>query len=381
MNKPKPVFKENEMYEDLFGKLDNNPQNQLKNSLSGIEDVEEWDNKICSQDDASRLMGQGWRGADLHVHTWYSYDVLPLTTLDPLVIYKKAREKGLSFITFTDHDTMDAYDRVGWTREGIVPGVEIKILDSKRVGHTLHINVFELNKKQFIELEKIAEKDQNLETFITYLRENNLCYIYNHPFWFERNEKPNLKSVFEVAQLFPVIEYNMGRVAALNLQAMIMADKNSSGLVACTDTHSGNIGQALTLARGGTFMEYFNEIKAGRSYILPQNLTVKHMASEVNHRLQNLFNKENWHFEKPEYKVITGIKPFDNLIDMLVASKSNHYRILKGIICRIMKTINNSGIPTFLYIKAQQELVYRINQIVRQYTPVLDQTAESVLTV
>jgi predicted metal-dependent phosphoesterase TrpH len=139
--------------------------------------------KFCSREQAEELMHNGWGAIDLHVHTWCSYDVLPLKNLDPLALYEKARQKGFRLVTFTDHDTMDAYDRVGWTREGIVPGVEIKILDPERVGHTLHINVYELNKKQFLELEEIAVKDQNLETFIDYLRDNDLCYVYNHPFF------------------------------------------------------------------------------------------------------------------------------------------------------------------------------------------------------
>jgi predicted metal-dependent phosphoesterase TrpH len=347
---------------------------------SGPDRIGSQYHKICTVQEADRLMNQGWKAADLHVHTWNSYDVLPLKAMDPLTMYRKAREKGLTFITFTDHDTMEAYDRVGWTREGVVPGVEIKILDPKRVGHTIHVNVYELDKKQFLELERIADKDRNIETFINYLKDSQLDYIYNHPFWFEHNETSNLKSVFEVASLFPVIEYNMGRVAELNHKAMMLADMNGRGLVATTDTHSGDIGGAITLARGETFKEYFNEIKAGRSRILPRSMTVKRMADEVNLRLMHLFNKEQWHFEKPEFRIETGIRALDNLIKMLVASNSENQRLLKIILFKILQVINNSSIPTFLYIQSQKELVSRINQVVRQYAPVMDPVLDTALT-
>lgn len=321
--------------------------------------------KFCCQDEADRLMQNGWGAADLHVHTWCSYDVLPLNETDPLVIYEKARRKGFRFVTFTDHDTMDAYDRVGWTREGIVTGVEIKILDPVRVGHTVHINVYKLDKKQFLELEKIANKDRNLETFVDYLRDNNLLYIYNHPFWHEQYETPNLQAVFEIAEFFPVIEYNMGRVNALNHQAMRLAERHGTGIAAGTDTHIGAVGRTFTLAKGDTFREFFKETIAGRSYIMPQDMTVNRLTHEVSQRIQNLFSKEKWLFDKPYYHLNTGIKALDRLIHKMAKSESHHYPTLKKCVRTLLNTVNRSRIPASLHIKAQNALGKEIDEFTR----------------
>ncbi len=118
--------------------------------------------KLISLGKIPELLKEGWHQADLHVHTYYSHDVLPSKFLDPIVLYEKARKRGMKYITFTDHDNMDAYDRVGWTREGLVPGVEIKIKDVKNVGHSIHVNVYELNKLQFKELMEIAKIKQDI---------------------------------------------------------------------------------------------------------------------------------------------------------------------------------------------------------------------------
>jgi len=332
-----------------------------------------YNEKFCNQTEAERLINNGWGAIDLHVHTWCSYDVLPLQAMDPLVLYNKARQKGFRFITFTDHDTMDAYDRVGWTREGIVPGVEIKILDPKRVGHTLHINIFQLNKKQFLELEEIAQKDQNIETFVQYLRENKLDYVYNHPFWHEQYEKPNLKGVMEVSELFPVIEYNMGRVNILNQKAMQLAEMKGAGIVAGTDTHIGAIGRTFTLAKGKTFTEFFNEVKAGRSLIMPRYMTVNRLTYEVNQRISHLFAKEEWMFEKPSYHINTGIKAVDDLVLQLVKSPPQYRPTLKKIIRSVLRTINRSRIPASLHIKAQYALGQRIDEL---FTALAPQQAE-----
>ncbi len=69
-------------------------------------------------------MEKGWKRADLHVHTTCSFDVLPAKDLNPpLSLYEKSLEIGMDFVTFTDHDTVEAYEILGWDREKLTPGL------------------------------------------------------------------------------------------------------------------------------------------------------------------------------------------------------------------------------------------------------------------
>jgi len=77
--------------------------------------------RILNIKQARNFLAEGWAAADLHVHTLHSYDVIPTRQVDPLTLYHKAQRLGMTFIAFTDHDSMDAYDQIGWTREGFVP--------------------------------------------------------------------------------------------------------------------------------------------------------------------------------------------------------------------------------------------------------------------
>lgn len=111
-----------------------------------------------------------WGASDLHVHTYFSHDVLPVPSNDPEHLYSTAMQRGLQYVSFTDHDTMDAYDRVGWTRDGLIPGVEIKVLDKKHVGHTVHVCVYGLNRCQYAAVRPLAGDDARLGLFLEYLR-------------------------------------------------------------------------------------------------------------------------------------------------------------------------------------------------------------------
>ena len=202
---------------------------------------------ILNVEEARDLVAAGWAAADLHVHTLYSYDVIPTHQVDPMTLYLKAQRLGMTYIAFSDHDSMDAYDQIGWTREGLVPAVEVKILDPKRVGHTIHINIYTLDRGQFCEILKLARIARDLEQLLAYLRAEHLPFTYNHPFWHEPGETPNLPAIIDIVDLFSVLEYNMGRVGRINRQALRLSIARKKGIVATTDTHVGDIGRAFTL--------------------------------------------------------------------------------------------------------------------------------------
>ncbi len=100
-----------------------------------------------------------------------------------------------TLVTFTDHETMQAYEIMNCKRDGLVTGVEIKILDPEIVGHTIHVNVYDLDFDQFDELEEIA-KAGDLNGFLACLKRNDLPHVYNHPLWFEPGERPNLAAIW-----------------------------------------------------------------------------------------------------------------------------------------------------------------------------------------
>ncbi len=213
--------------------------------------------RILQAEQKDLLLQDGWLAADLHVHSTCSPDVLPYPDFHPEAIYQGALKRGMGFVTITDHDTMEAYDIIGWERERLVPGVEMTLFDPVRVGHTIHVNVYELNKSQFLELKRIAERDGNLETFIDFLQDQSLLYTYNHPFWFLPKDKPNYRAVADIIDLFPVIEYNMKRIKMKNMFALWLAAKKGKGITASTDTHIGQMGHAF--ARGnlqGIFFQH-----------------------------------------------------------------------------------------------------------------------------
>ena len=101
--------------------------------------------KLITSERQLSLWRKDGKGADLHVHTNCSFDVLPVKELClPRAFMKRLSGKALDYITFTDHNTIEAYEILGWDREKLVPGVEMTVCDFDFAGHALHINVFRI---------------------------------------------------------------------------------------------------------------------------------------------------------------------------------------------------------------------------------------------
>jgi len=315
--------------------------------------------KILSFKDAEVFRKHGWQAADLHVHTLFSPDVISVRSLHPTRLYQTAKENGMDYVTFTDHDTMDAYDILGHEMEGLIRGVEIKIKDMKTVGHTIHINVYDLDNDQFKKLEEIAASE-DLHRFLYFLRKEELPFVYNHPLWFEPGERPNLAIIPNLIKLFPVIEYNMHRVRRKNEIIMELARRYGKGLIASTDTHSGRIGQAYTLSRGRNFREFYNNICRGKSYIVVRDLTTQDLMQEMNIWLDLISSQDNMQKSK---KITTGISHLDKFIAILVSNSLRDFpRVYRAALAATYK-IANSGLPAALYIRSECSRLYEMEQL------------------
>lgn len=318
--------------------------------------------KIISSDKAAELLEDGWHKADLHVHSCCSYDVPPAESMRPESLFWKGKSRGLDFITFTDHDTVKAYDILGWKCPDLTPGVEVSVTDNVNVGHTVHINVFGFDKQQYMEFDQLARKDCNVYSLIDYFKSNDLPYIYNHPFWFPLGERPNIFTIPELARHFPVIEYNMQDLKQKNFFAMVLAQRYGKGMAVTTDSHTGSIGNVYTIAKGDTFQEYFSNISKGRSCMVMDQPIWKHITGEMNAWVELVFSMSK--DIREEMGFTTGMGAFDRLLSIMGSDVVERSPRLNSAAKSLIKQVSGSGLPVFLYMISKQPQVSRIGRMI-----------------
>ena len=102
--------------------------------------------------------------ADLHMHTTFSDG-----TLSPYELVKKCKQRGLSVIAITDHDSVDAFpDAIEYGKEfgvEVIPGVELSAMVDDKDVHILGYFVNYTNKRlleylKFFRLERIKRAER-----------------------------------------------------------------------------------------------------------------------------------------------------------------------------------------------------------------------------
>lgn len=278
---------------------------------------------IVTKKVAKILVNDGFKKCDFHVHTSASYDVISRKRFSPKVNYLRAKKRGMHYVPITDHDTIDGVNQIIGL-EGVISGCEFTLYDKKEVGHTIHVNVYELDKKLFTELKKISSEG-NLFQFLDLVRKENLPNIYNHLFYPENDEIISLDSVRNVASEFPVLEYNMGLPKIYNKMVLDLAKEFEKGLVATSDSHGREIGLAYTLAKGDTFREYFKNISLGNSVIVPRDLSPKAIQRTINDLIKGVYGAKNRGESVEEFLGYIGYNTnpsfFGNLLKSVVTSE------------------------------------------------------------
>lgn len=230
---------------------------------------------------------------DMHVHTRFSTEESDLKGVkisvsmasDPVELYKKAKSKGMDFVTFTDHNTIDGclylLEKMPCAKDFII-SEEITAHDPE-YGFVIHINVYDITKAQH---KRILKLKGDFYKLTRYLKKRGVLYCYNHPYWqcqhdyLAATEKPQQR-VYEIAKHFPLIEgINSFRLKQQNQMARKMAKDLGVTSIAGSDSHGGGIGRAYTMAKANNVKDFLKEIKEGRVQVRGWNYSFKGLYEE-----------------------------------------------------------------------------------------------------
>jgi glycosyltransferase involved in cell wall biosynthesis/predicted metal-dependent phosphoesterase TrpH len=122
---------------------------------------------------------------DLHLHSRASTDtgswvlrqaVLPESFTEPLAAYRVAKERGMDFVTLTDHNTL-----AGALEIAHLPDVFVSVEVTTRFAHDdtpLHVLVWGLDERQWDDIDHLRP---NVSELVDYLQAADLAHALAHP--------------------------------------------------------------------------------------------------------------------------------------------------------------------------------------------------------
>jgi len=159
------------------------------------------------------------RRADLHVHTRHSTvsgNMRFLRSRDcysaPADVYRVAKSRGMDFVAFTDHDSIDGALELLNARpelDDVIVGEEVSCLLPEG-GVPVHLAVYGMTEALHRDLQPLRA---NVVDAIARLREANVLFALNHLLHFYRGQIP-LERYLTLLEGVPAIEVRNGTMAA-----------------------------------------------------------------------------------------------------------------------------------------------------------------------
>jgi predicted metal-dependent phosphoesterase TrpH len=235
---------------------------------------------------------------DLHVHTiasgMFTYPGLNLICResynDPAEVYARLKCLGMSIVTVTDHDSIDAAEALR-QHDDFFLSEEVTVRMPK--GTEMHLGVYGLTERDHVEIQR---RRNDFIALLMYLTERKLFFSVNHIFsgLTGRREEEDFRW-FE--SYVPAYETRNGQMSSkANASAARLAAKLGKIAIAGSDSHAlGGVGLTYTeVPEARTADEFFAGLRAGWGRIHGSHGSCGRLTADVYSIIRSLFWEKPW---------------------------------------------------------------------------------------
>lgn len=302
--------------------------------------------------------------ADLHLHSkasnlpggWFSRLIgCPESYTEPMEIYKRLKERGMTCITITDHNTIEGVLEIAHFPEVFI-SCEYTVAFPE--GGKVHVLVYGITEKDHQELIKLRE---NIYHFVRYLKANRIAHSLAHPLYSVERSNVDKSFVEKLVLLFDnwevingtrgdgvrYIEESIARIYNGWDKIYLLAEKykiepqrtrERISFTAGSDDHGGmDVGRTWTIVEEAfTKEDFLRGLLEGRTQVGTEELGEE--------RLLNMICRVGYDFVKNKNYIPSDIKPITDYIFMhsdnpMVAFMLRNFLNIKGERYRLIKEI------------------------------------------
>ncbi|HKQ61867.1 MAG TPA: PHP-associated domain-containing protein, partial [Candidatus Polarisedimenticolaceae bacterium] len=210
-----------------------------------------------------------WKRADLHLHTsfsgWRSLRLIDAQDcyVAPDEAFAAARARGMDYVCFTDHNTIDgAHDFLARHPEHeprVIVGEEIETTFPGSE-QWIHLGVLDVDERLHEDLARLRPDCYEL---IAELERRGRFFVLNHPFQSFRTRRALRRHLAPLLARVPAVEV-VNSTSPASHARILPGLLRDVGRVGGSDAHTcRRIGAAYTTAPGGTKHEFLDNLKRG----------------------------------------------------------------------------------------------------------------------
>jgi len=243
---------------------------------------------------ADVLSDPSLKRADLHCHSRYSVFKYfrRANTRDcynaPEDVYRIAKERGMSFVTLTDHDSIDGALYLLNKHPDLTDffiGEEVET-HFPETAQRIHVGVWGLNEAQHREIQKLRP---DIRELIPYMKSEKLLFGVNHLFQNYRMKNVAGKYIAELLEMFSVFEVLNGAMASFHnkmVQELVKTVNERHGrrvaMVGGSDAHTlKHVAKVHTVARGNTPAEFLENVRIGECFAWGSEMRFRELVADI----------------------------------------------------------------------------------------------------
>ena len=232
--------------------------------------------------------------ADLHCHSRFSVFKYfrRANTRDcynpPEDVYRIAKERGMSYVTLTDHDSIDGalylLNKYPDMQDFFI-GEEVESYFPE-TGQRIHIGVWGLDEAQHREIQRLRP---NIRELIPYLKSERLIFGINHLFQNYRMKNVVGRYISELLDMFDIFEVVNGAMASFHnrmVQQLVEHVKEHHGrrisMVGGSDAHTlKHVAKVHTVSRGETVQEFLENVRTGDCFAWGSEMRFRELVADI----------------------------------------------------------------------------------------------------
>jgi predicted metal-dependent phosphoesterase TrpH len=195
----------------------------------------------------------------------------------PEDVYHRLKQRGMSIVTVTDHDSIEAAEGLRKYRDFFLSEEVTVRMPS---GTEMHLGVYGITDKDHTEIQR---RRSDFIALLMYLTERKLFFSVNHVFS-GLTGKREMEDFNWFASYVPAFEIRNGMMwSEANRSAERLAKKLDKIGIAGSDSHTlGGVGLTFTEVRGSrTVNEFFQGLRAGRGIVLGEHGSYKKLTLDI----------------------------------------------------------------------------------------------------
>lgn len=233
---------------------------------------------------------------DLHIHSTAS-GMCTTPGLDRLCkesynqpdeVYARCKALGMSIVTLTDHDSIDAAESLRRHPDFFVSEEATCQMPS---GTEVHIGVYHLTERDHVEIQR---RRKDFVSLVMYLTEQKLFFSVNHIFSGLTGRREE-EDFHWFASYVPAFEIRNGQMCAeANRQAKSLARKLGKIAIGGSDSHTmRGVGRTYTEVAGAqTVSDFFAGLRAKRGRVRGADGSCAGLTADVYRIIQSLLQEK-----------------------------------------------------------------------------------------